>query len=123
MPYTTRWEDEGTRTVFTGIVTDEDLIRCNTDVYDDPRFSTLRYEIGNFLDVTEYSATSDTVRMVAQMDRAAAKKNPNVKVAIIATEAITIGLTRMYEMSAGDTSWEVRIFGDEQSARGWIDGK
>ena len=120
MAYATHWEKAGIRWVFTVDVTDQDLILANTDLYDDPRFPALKYEIVDFLNVTKFSATSDTIRRVSKMDRAAAEKNPNVKVAILTTKALMTGLSRMYEMSAGDTPWKVGIFGDEASAREWL---
>jgi hypothetical protein len=32
MPHETHWEDEGIRWVFSGIVTDDDLLRCNLEL-------------------------------------------------------------------------------------------
>jgi hypothetical protein len=119
MACTTHWEDTGVLWVFTGEVTDEDLLSINLALYEDARFPELTYAIANYLDVTTFSATSDMIRRIAVMDRTAAQINPNLKIASIATKDLIKGLTRMYELSA-DTSWEVGSFEDEQSAREWI---
>lgn len=120
MPYETHWEDRGIRWVFTGEVTDDDLIRCNQELYDDPRFLTIRYEIADFREITVAAARSETVTRVGDMDREQAARNPDVKVAILGATPLITGLTRMYAMSGGDAIWDVRIFETEVEARKWI---
>ena len=91
MPYVTHWEDEGVRWVFSGFVTDDDLLRCNLEAYGDPRFESLRYEIADFRAVEDFSAGPETVKRVARMDRDQSVRNPRVKVAILATAAVIKG--------------------------------
>ena len=69
MPHETHWEDEGIRWVFVGIVTDDDLLRCNLELYDDARFESIRYEIADFRAGESFVVTAKTLRRVARMDR------------------------------------------------------
>jgi hypothetical protein len=121
MPYETHWEPHGIRWVFTGEVSDDDLVRCNRELYEDPRFLTIRYEIVDFQKITGIAARSETVTLVADMDREQSARNPEVKVAILGATPLITGLTRMYAMSGGDEIWDVRIFETEEEARKWID--
>jgi hypothetical protein len=120
MPYETHWEPHGIRWVYTGEVTDEDLIRANQELYEDPRFLAIRYEIADFRNITGAAARSETVTLVGDMDREEAARNPDVKVAILGATPLITGLTRMYAMSGGDAVWDVRIFETEEEARKWI---
>jgi len=123
MPYETHWEDEGIRWVFKGIVTDDDLLRCNLELYDDARFESIRYEIADFRAGESFTVTAKTLRRVARMDRDQAVRNPNVKVAVIATAAVQKGLARMYALSGGDTLWVTEVFDTEEDARAWVSGR
>lgn len=120
MPYSSYWEQQGVLFVFSGIVTDQDLLEANLDIYDDPRFMDLRYEVANFLDVTEFNVTSDMIRKVADLDYAASKRNPNIAVAIVDTSAVIKGLANMWAYSGGAEVWESELFEDEVLAREWL---
>ena len=123
MPYEIHWEDEGIRWVFVGIVTDDDLLRCNLELYDDARFESIQYEIADFRAGESFTVTPKTLRRVARMDRDQAVRNPNVKVAVIATAAVQKGLARMYALSGGDTLWVTEVFDTEEDARVWVSGR
>ena len=120
MPYETHWEDEGIHWVFSGIVTDDDLLRCNLELYDDARFESIRYEIADFRAGESFTVTAKTLRRVARMDRDQAVRNPSVKVAVIATAAVQKGLAQVYALSGGDTPWVTEVFDSEEDARAWF---
>ena len=120
MPYETHWENEGIRRVFSGIVTDGDLLRCNLELYDDARFESIRYEIADFRAGESFTVTAKTLRRVARMDGDQAVRNPSVKVAVIATAAVQKGLAQVYALSGGDTPWVTEVFDSEEDARAWL---
>jgi len=122
MPYEAHWEDEGIRWVFSGIVSDDDLMRCNLELYDDERFESIRYEIADFRAGESFTVTAKTLRHVARMDKDQAVRNPSVKVAVIATAIVQKGLAQVYALSGGETPWVTEVFDTEESARAWIDG-
>ena len=122
MPYETHWEDEGIRWVFSGIVTDDDLLRCNLELYDDERFESIRYEIADFRAGESFAVTAKTLRRVARMDKDQAVRNPSVKVAVIAAAAVQKGLAQVYALSGGDTLWVTEVFDTEEDARAWLSG-
>jgi hypothetical protein len=122
MAYETFWEPQGIRWVFSGTVTDEDLIRSNEELYEDPRFPEIRYEIADFRSVEGIleNASSETVRRVARMDMAQSSRNPDLKVAILATTLLIKGFARMYALFGDESRWEIRIFETEEDARRWF---
>ena len=120
MPYTTHWEDRGIRWVFTGVLTNEELLNANLDIYDDPRFMEMHYQVVDFLQVTNFNVTPEVVREIGILDEKASQRNPDVKVAVIATNLFHKGLTRMWELSGGGAIWQTAIFEDEETARVWV---
>ena len=122
MPYETHWEAEGIRWVYTGTMTDDGVLRPNLALYEDPRFPTIRYEIADFREVDEFTASAQTVRRLSRMDKDQSVRNPHVRVAILVGSALTRGIAHMYALAAGDTPWEIKVFATEEEARDWLAG-
>lgn len=120
MSYSIFWEEKGVRWKFSGEVTDQEMLDANKEFYDSPVFYDMRYQIGDFLEVTDFKVSSDTVKVLARLDLEASEKNPNVKVAFVVTNVMIKGLTRMWDLSGGGTHWESSAFEDEASAREWL---
>ncbi len=120
MSYKTFWEDNGIRWIFSGQLTVDDLLKCNQDLYKDPRFSDIEYEICDFRAVIDFPEESKAVHVIANMDMEQSKRNPNMKVAIIGNRLAIFGLTRMYQIVTGDSVWETHYFENEDDARAWI---
>ena len=124
MPYELNWEDRGVLMCFWGVATDDDLRKSNLDVYGHPRFETLDYEIADFTDVTKLGFSSDAVRLVAEWDFRASKRNPSICVAIVGERRLVMGLANMYriEFDVRGGPWEQRQFATVDEARGWLAG-
>ena len=124
MAYKTFWEEKGIYWVFSGTLKNVDLINCNKEVYEDPRFQNIEYELCDFNAVDSFPVNATTIRMVAEMDAEAYKINPNIKTAIVANQKVMKGLTNMYnvyfELAGNDVSWETEIFEKIEDARKWI---
>ncbi|MFC1889436.1 hypothetical protein ACFL4G_06740 [Thermodesulfobacteriota bacterium] len=124
MSYKITIEDRGIYCVFSGALTNEELINCNNEIFQIPQFSEIEYEIVNFKNVTEFPIESSAIRTVAEQDAEIYKTNPNVKAAIVANTPVIKGLTNMYrtyfELSGNDISWEIEVFNTDEDARKWI---
>ena len=122
MPYKLDWEPSGVVFRFSGVVSDEDLLASNEDVYAHSSFSTLKYELVDFSAIGKADVSSETVRTVADLDLAAAKINPHVKVAIIVNTDFGRGMSSMYALSQESTggTWRTEIFDNEEDARAWL---
>ena len=122
MSYELIWEDRGVLFQFQNVVTGDELVQSNLDVYADPKFESIEYELAMFSDSVEFEASSETVRRVANMDAEASKRNPNIIVAIVASQLVIRGLANLYRLNseiAGGT-WETEFFETEQEAREWL---
>ena len=123
MSYELIWENRGVVFQFRDVVTGDELVQSNLDVYSDPKFESIEYELANFSDTVRFEASSEMVRRVAAMDAAASKRNPNIIVAIVASQTVIRGLVNLYRMQsevAGGT-WVTEFFETEPEARKWLE--
>jgi len=120
MPYETHWEADGVRWVYTGAMSDDDVLRANLDLYGDSRFPSIHYQIADFRGVDAFTATAETVRKLSRMDREQSARNPLMKVAIVASSPLTRGIASLYVLSAGDTPWSIQVFDALDGAREWL---
>lgn len=119
MPFETTWERHGAYKKFHGHVPAEELVRSVTDIHGDARFDDLRYVINDFLDVASFTVTEDTVRYIAAIDSAAARSNPNIQVALVASDVQMQALADHYIVSPW-TVFHTQLFGSVEEARAWV---
>ncbi len=122
MPYELMWEDRGVLWRFGDVVTDDELVQCNLDVYSDPKFESIEYELAIFPDSMVFEASVATVRRVAEMDVEASGRNPKIVVAIVATQRVIRGLANLYRLQTEATGglWKTAHFKTEEEARRWL---
>jgi hypothetical protein len=120
VPFTIIWESEGVHFRQDGKITGEDLVSCASSLCENERLPELKYKIVEFIEGADFEADADSIRRVSAVDRKGATKNPNLKVAVVATSALIVGMARMYELSAGEGMWETRIFETLDEARQWV---
>ena len=120
VPYETFWESEGIRWVYTGAMSDDDVLRANLVLYDDPRFESIKYQIADFSGVDALAAHAETIRRLSHMDKDQSSRNPNLRVAVIAATPLTRGIASMYRLAAGATPWAIEVFETEEDARDWL---
>ena len=124
MPYELIWEARGVVFRFSGVASDHDLRQSNLDFYDHPNFETVVYQIADFTDVTKLDFSSYTVRLVAERDAQASKRNPSLRVAIGGAEQLLIGLANMYRITFDIQGgpWEQDQCATVDEARAWLAG-
>lgn len=120
MAYKTFWEEKGIKWVFSARLTNEDLLECNKNLYEDPRFLDIEYELCDFTAVKDWPVDSKVIFSVGEQDAVQSQRNPTIKVAIISNQAVMRGLTSMYESSAYSSTWKTQLFENEEDARAWI---
>ena len=76
MPYATTWEESGVLWTFRGTVTGDEILRANQEIYRDPRFHRLTYQIVDLTAVDRFDVTEDDMAMIAMNDRVAARSQP-----------------------------------------------
>ncbi len=122
MPYELIWEDRGVLWRFRYVVTGDELVQANLDIYSDPRFESIEYQLAIFSDSVVFEASSETVRYVAGLDAGASKKNPKVVVLVVASQTVIRGLANLYRIQHEVTGgpWKMEYFKTEEEARRWL---
>ena len=120
MPYSTTWEESGVVWTFHGQVTGDEMLRANQEIYRDPRFDRLAYQIVDLTAVERFDVTEDDMAMIAVLDRAAARSKPSVRVAVAASDEIIKDLSAFYDAVMVGSPWHQRIFDSISEAREWL---
>ncbi len=122
MPCELIWEDRGVLFKFRDVVTGDELVQANLDIYSDPRFESVEYELFVFPDSVVIKVSAEKVRRVAELDAEASIRNPNILVAVVASQLVIRGLVNLYsiqhEVSGG--TWKTDYFETEEEARKWL---
>ncbi len=120
MPYVTTWEESGVLWTFRGQVTGDEILRANQEIYRDPRFQRLTYQIDDLTGVERFDVTEDDMAMIAVNDRIASRSKPGVRVAIAADDEIIKDLSAFYDAVMVGSPWRQRIFDSMSEAREWL---
>lgn len=123
MPYVIEWGQKEVYCKFTGEVSGQDLIGCNMSMYGSVRFDDIRIQIFDMLDVSKINFTSEDVKKVAALDRAAAKNNTRLKCALVSTDEVALGQSKIYQNEISDSPWEGKSFRTISEAREWASKK
>ncbi len=123
MAYDLEWEPNGVVFRYHGTVTDDDLTESNEEIYADPHFPQMRFQIVDFSKIVKFAVSSRAVAGLAVRDQEASASNPDVKVAIVTSEPFLYGMSRMYSRShqAMGGTWRVKMFDTEEQAREWVE--
>ena len=104
---------------FRGKVTGYEVLQANREIYGDPRFDRLKYQIVDLTAVEFFDVTEDDMAVIAANDRAAARSKPHVRIAVAAEDEIIKDLSAFYDAAMVGTPWNQRIFDSMSEAREW----
>jgi hypothetical protein len=112
----------GNLIVGSGFVTSDEYVEAmRHHLQGDPaRFAGYLFSLSDYSRVTRVEVDSDAVRRVAQWSRDATKKNQHSVVAVSAPQDLIYGLSRMWDLSLGESRWDTQIFRSRESAEAWI---
>lgn len=121
MPYQITWRTNGVYWRYYGVLSGNELLQSNFDIFGDERFDDLRYQIVDLTDVEEVEVTEKHMRKVAHLDMAASRSNPRVKVAVVAQTDAAAKLSDLYEKFCEDKSpWITKLFRNLVDAEAWV---
>ncbi len=121
MPYTTTWQAQGIVWTYSGILTGEELLNSNLEIFGDERFDDLRYQIVNLTSVEEVKVTENHMRKIAYLDMAASYTNPRIKVAVVTTDLEGQFLSNTYDKyTDGKSPWVTEVFATMEEAMEWV---
>ena len=79
-----------------------------------------KYCLLDYSETQNINISTEEIITAASVYALAAKKNPDMVVAIVASEDIIYGLARMWESYAKDIPWEKMVFRNREEAEKWI---
>ncbi|MDQ8181545.1 hypothetical protein [Pelagicoccus sp. SDUM812005] len=123
MPYKIIWNSSYVCFDYYGKVTSEDIVESNKEVYGDPRFDELRWELVSFDETESVAFKPANVRLIAYMDEAAARSNPYISVAFIGKTSILKEVEEAYANTGAKPTWPVFSFESREEALEYITQK
>jgi hypothetical protein len=123
MPYITKFVEDGRGVIQTGegVLTGDELIAGSLRARAEAEISNrLEYGFADFSAVTEFRATPEDLRRLAESQMLTARLVPRAVVAIVAPTDHVFGMVRMWEAYADATGWTTRVFRDRASAEAWL---
>ena len=123
MPIRLIYEEDGVVVVVkgVGVVDATQIQRCNNEMYAKDRIHTLRSQLYDFCDVTNFDLSGDDMRILAGQDKAAATQNPNLAIAIVGNDDLMFGLAKMWEVFVSEAALKANVFRTLEEARNWLD--
>ena len=110
----------GIELIASGIVTGEEVIEAQKEIYNEEDFKKQRYKIVDRTDCTKYQVYPEEIEKIAEMDDKASRINPNLIIAVISTTSLQYGMTRMWQAYLKNNVFITKNFSDRISADNWI---
>ena len=111
----------GVEFIGSGVVTGADIIKANKEIYSNENFSRQRYQIVDRTNCKEFQVSNEEIRIIAEQDKAAAKINPNIIIALISKTDLQYGISRVYRALVGDSGFLTEVFRDRKNAEEWLE--
>ena len=120
MPYTTTWTRNGVVWTYSGILTGQEALQSNLEIYGDERFDDLDYQIADFTNVTENQISELHTKKIAYLDRAAAESNSRIKVAIVMEDSGFLDTADIYGELSKNSPWQLKVCHSLKEAEAWV---
>jgi hypothetical protein len=113
----------GIEFILSGVVTGEEIVAANKDIYNYENLCRLKYKFIERSMCTEYSVTSEEVKIIAAQDKKASEINRNITIVFVSPTDLQYGMSRVWQAYTTETGFQSKIFKDRKSAEKWIKGK
>jgi hypothetical protein len=123
MPYISSYVDggKGMHKTGTGVVTGAELFAVAlSDPMDEARARQLRYGLSDFSGVTDMQVTPGQIRQLVEINRKMASLTPGGIVAVVAPDALSYALSRLWHTLSDDLGWTTNVFHTRPDAIAWL---
>ena len=120
MSYTISWTETGVIWTYTGLLTGSEIIESNDAIYGDARFDDLRYQIVDMSGVDSFQVSELEMRQMAHLDKAAARTNPHIRIAVVAPAGPAREVAEAYAKHSTDAIWKSETFNRMEEAQDWL---
>ncbi|MBN1515076.1 hypothetical protein JXA32_00750 [Candidatus Sumerlaeota bacterium] len=122
--HVTYTQDGGLLVTGEGAVSGSDLVEANKKIYaSEEKIKQIVYQLVDFSDISELHVILGDVEKIAVQDRAAARVNPDMFIAIVGKRDLVYGLSRMWEAMTEEAPFETKVFRELSDAQEWIQSK
>ena len=84
------------------------------------KIQNYKYTLTDFGEVEGLDVSAKSISDIANKCTDIATILPDTLVALIAKDDLAYGLSRMWQMMAAGTTWEIMVFRDKEKAKYWI---
>jgi hypothetical protein len=102
------------------VVTGDELFNTISSVYNDDKYLTLKYWIGDRTGCTEFLPDANYFKKIAELNKKESLRNPEMLLALIAPTDLQFGMSRMFEVFADESLFRTKVFRDRNTAEKWI---
>jgi hypothetical protein len=123
MPINIKYLDNGIGVDFigAGIVKGKELIEATEKIFlSEEKIRESRYGLLDFSGADFFNASSEELKIVTQLDKRAAKINPDIVIALITEKGRAHGLSQIWKAYMDETDWESKTFISKAEAINWI---
>ena len=114
-------DGKGVEVLATGVVTGQEVLAANREVYVRDTLEKLRYKLIDRTHCTHYAVTPLEMKIVAMQDVQASKINADLVIVLVTRGKLQYGMTRMWQLLSEKSGFRTKIFKDRESADAWLD--
>ena len=103
-----------------GVVKSKDILNAVRQIYYNPKTRDVQFQMTDFTNVTSFEYDQADDKGVTVMDALAAKKFPNMRIAVVAPDDDFFELTQPWKTELNKTSAKADVFRDRPSAEQWL---
>jgi hypothetical protein len=105
---------------FSGDVTAQDFITAENELLSIPQqVAACRYAIADLTSVCSMNISASELRQLSDLNARMAAVQPRLAVAVVAPMDVAYGLSRMWQVLAEKTRWEIMVFRTRAEGEDW----
>ena len=113
--------DGGVITIYSGVVTDEDVIRSVEEKCSSlEKIQSYRYALTDCTNVTEFKVTSKAVMRNAKVAKSAFSVNSDVLLVAVVPTDLMFGLSRLWQAYADESDHRTTVVRSREEAEKWL---
>ncbi len=120
MPYIARFTSNGVEVSFTGVVSGTDVVDAARVALAGPYADDLAFILVDMSGAERMDAPTAAVRRASQDNRDHLRTHPPFAVAVVAPQAVTFGLARMWQAYVDDTAIRSTVVRTRDDAVRWL---
>jgi hypothetical protein len=122
MPVRVEYTEDGIGVVLRheGVATGRELYSSVSLVYNDKRYTNLKYWIGDRTDCTQFLPDYEWQKKIVGLNRKESSRNPGMLLALVSPKDLTFGMSRMFQTISEGDLFKTEVFRDRDSAEKWI---